>query len=66
MLNKNLLKAEMLRNNFDRVGFCKAINMSESTFARRLSTGIFKTDEVEKIIDVLHIDNPAEIFFASN
>jgi len=33
------------------------------TLGRKLRAGVFGTDEVEKLIDVLNIENPNEIFF---
>ena len=42
----------------------ETIGISEKTFNLRMKSGIFGTDEVEKIIEVLHIKNPMDIFFA--
>ncbi len=42
-----------------------ALGMSERTFYTKMKKGVFRTDEAEKMIQLLHISNPAEIFFAS-
>lgn len=40
------------------------IGMTEKTFYTKMKTGVFGTDEAEKMIDILCIENPGEIFFA--
>ena len=40
-----------------------ALGMSERTFYTKMKKGVFRTDEAEKMIQLLHISNPAEIFF---
>ena len=40
------------------------IGVSPATFGRKLRVGIFNTDEVDKMVDYLEIENPADIFFA--
>ncbi|MBE7042153.1 MAG: DUF739 domain-containing protein [Ruminococcaceae bacterium] len=65
-MNVNLLKSEIVKNGYTQEGFCKEIGMAHSTFIRKLRYGVFKTDEAEKISDVLKIKNPSEIFFDSN
>lgn len=64
MTDINLLKAEIVRNGYNLSTFSKAIGMPASTFSRRIKSGNFKTDESAKIIEILEIDNPVEIFFA--
>lgn len=63
MLNKNLLLAEMVRNGMTQEELAKAIGMPRTTLYRRLKKGVFGTDEAEKIIAVLHIEDPGPIFF---
>jgi DNA-binding XRE family transcriptional regulator len=64
MLDRNALKAEMTRYGYTQKQMADAIGISEKTFNLRLKNGVFGTDEVEKMIDVLHIKNPMAIFFA--
>lgn len=66
MVNVNLLKAEIIKHEFTQEEFCKKIDMSLSTFGRRLKRKAFNTDEAEKIAEVLRLKNPAEIFFSRN
>ena len=65
MLNKNLLKAEMAKKGYNQKMLCEKIEMAEPTFSRKLRTGVFGTDEVMKMCEVLDITEPAPIFLAS-
>lgn len=42
----------------------KHLGMAEKTFYTKMQKGVFDTDEVEKMIDLLSIQNPADIFLA--
>lgn len=43
----------------------KAIGISEKTFYTKMKNGKFGTDEAEKMIVLLRIENPADIFLRS-
>ena len=62
-MNTNLLKAEIVKNGLTQTELCKKIGMAPSTFIRKMKIGIFKTDEAEKITNLLKISEPAKIFF---
>ncbi|MCD8208524.1 MAG: hypothetical protein LUD72_11345 [Bacteroidales bacterium] len=42
----------------------KALGMTPKTFTLRMKSGVFGSDEMETMIEILHIENPADIFFA--
>lgn len=64
MLNKRALKAEMIRYGYTNASIAKAIGISERTFSSRLKSGEFGSDEMDALVEVLHITNPIPIFFA--
>ena len=66
MVNTNLLKSEIVKNGYTQDQFCKKIGMAHSTFIRKMRFGVFKTNEAEKISEVLKLKNPTEIFFSKN
>lgn len=41
------------------------LGMSEKTFYAKMKKGVFDSDEMEKMISILSIDHPNEIFFAN-
>lgn len=64
MVNTDKLRgiiAESRKSQKDVATFC---GMSEKTFYRKMKQGIFGSDEIEKMINYLNIENPVEIFFA--
>ena len=63
MINRNALKGKIVENGMTQEAVAKAIGMSPATFNRRMRDGAFGTDEAEKMIDILNIDNPSYIFF---
>jgi transcriptional regulator with XRE-family HTH domain len=65
MLDKNALRAEIVRNGLTQKDVAKKLNISEKTFISRMKRGVFGTDEVEIMVDYLGIKNPVEIFFAN-
>lgn len=63
MLDKNALKAEMVRNGFTQSSLSKELGISPRTFSNRLKSEDFGRNEIEKMIELLHIKNPVSIFF---
>lgn len=66
MLNKRALKVEFVRNGMTQKDVAHALGISEQTLIRRLKKGNFGLDEVNQLIEILHINNPCEIFFAKS
>ncbi|MBQ7737314.1 MAG: helix-turn-helix transcriptional regulator [Oscillospiraceae bacterium] len=65
-MNVNALKAEIVRNGYTMAQVAKLIGISETTMSRRLKKQDFGLDEAQRLIDVLHIQNPGEIFLPKN
>lgn len=65
-MNANALKAEIVRNGLTYEQTARGIGMSETTFWRRMRSGNFGLDEANRLIKLLSIKNPAEIFFGEN
>ena len=63
MINRNALRGKIAENGMTQETVAKAIGMSPATFTRRMKDGVFGTDEAEKMISILKIDNPSYIFF---
>lgn len=64
MVLTNEIKGKMVARGFTQKQLAKKLEMSERTLANKLTKGIFTTTDVEKLIDILKIENPMEIFFA--
>ena len=65
MFDEKRFRAQMALNGMKMKELASAIGIDESTMYRKISSGgNFMRDEINRIIDVLHIDNPMDIFFA--
>ena len=64
MIDRNALRAEIVRNGLTQKDVAKIIGKSEKTLIARMNRGAFGTDEAEVMIRELKIKNPARIFFA--
>jgi len=65
MLNANELKAQFKRKGLTQEEVAKRMNISSRTLSNKLKKGILKSDEIENLIELLDIENPMPIFFAS-
>ena len=64
MILTNEIKGKMVARGFTQKQLAEKLEMSERTLANKLTKGVFTTTDVEKLIDILKIENPMEIFFA--
>lgn len=62
-MNASKLRGVIAERGMSQRQVAAAIGMSERTFYTKMKKGVFRTDEAEKMIRLLHISNPAEIFF---
>jgi DNA-binding XRE family transcriptional regulator len=64
MVNQNLLKGKIAEAGMNQKDLAKAIGMTPKTLSIKMKNGKFGLDEADKIISVLHIQEPSPIFFA--
>lgn len=64
MVDINRLKSVFVLNGKTQEDVAKHLGMSTKTFYLRMKNGVFGSDEIEKMIDYLNIDDPMAIFFA--
>ena len=64
MVNKNLLKGKIAEAGMNQKDVAEAIGMTPKTFSIKLKNGKFGLDEADKLISLLHIQEPSPIFFA--
>lgn len=60
----NELKASMVRKGYTQKKLADELQITQATLIRKLKNGVFRTDEVQKMIAVLEINEPMKIFFA--
>lgn len=62
MLDKRKFRAKLMENGYTYASMAKEIGISERTFTNRIKKLWFGSDEIEKMIPLLKIENPKEIF----
>lgn len=65
MVNTKELKAFMVRKELTQKEVAAKLNMSEKTFYLRMKKGVFGSDEIEKLVKLLGIDDPMSVFFTT-
>lgn len=65
MIDTNALKGVIAANGMTQQEVAKKLRMTPKTFYLKMKKGVFGSDEMEQMIDILAIKNPGEIFFAN-
>lgn len=64
MIATDKLRGIIAERGMSQRQLAKQLGMTEKTFYSKMHKGVFGTDEVEQMVDILDIPNPSEIFFA--
>nr|WP_201836404.1 DUF739 domain-containing protein [Dorea formicigenerans] len=58
------MRGIIAKNGLSQTDVAKMIGVTPKTFYEKMKNGVFGSDEIQIMIDELHIDNPMPIFFA--
>ena len=61
-MNTAKLRGIIAERGFSQREVAKQIGISEKTFYSKMKNGVFGTDEAERMIELLKIEDPATIF----
>lgn len=64
MIKTDELKGLMARAGFSQAKMAKELGITAKTFYLKMKKGVFGSDEIQRMIDLLQIEKPADIFFA--
>ena len=64
MVDTSALKGIIAKNNKSQSDVAEMIGVTPKTFYLRMKNGVFGSDEIQIMINELHIENPMDIFFA--
>lgn len=64
MIAVNELKGVIKARGMTQAELARRMGIHETTLNRKLSKGVLNSNEIEAMIDILKISNPASIFFA--
>ena len=58
------LRGVIAKKGYSQSDIAKMIGVTPKTFYEKMKNGVFGSDEIQIMIDNLHIDDPLTIFFA--
>lgn len=64
MVDVNRLKGLIVQNEKTQEDVARYIGITPKTFYSKMKRGVFGSDEIEKMIEYLNIEDPVKIFFA--
>ena len=64
MIKTDDLRGIIVKNGLSQTDVAKMIGITPKTFYEKMKNGVFGSDEIQIMIDELHIENPMPIFFA--
>lgn len=64
MIDTNALKGIIVTKGLTQQDVATKIGITPKTFYAKMKKGVFGSDEIEAMIDLLSIEKPCEIFFA--
>lgn len=64
MIKINRLKARFVEKGYTQQDIARELGITDVTLSRKLNRGVFNSDEIYKMIVLLDIKDPTEIFFA--
>lgn len=62
-MKTNEIKGRIVAKGWTQAQFAQMLGISPKTFHLRMKKGVFGSDHIERMIELLDIKNPCEIFF---
>lgn len=63
MVNTDKLRGIITEKRKTGQECAQALGISSQSFSRKMKKKVFKTDEVEKLVEFLEIESPLDVFF---
>ena len=64
MIDVKKLKGIIVEKGYSQKDVAKSLGIAQKTFYSKMNKGVFGSDEIEKMIYMLEINDPIPIFFA--
>lgn len=64
MIKTDKLRGVIAERGLSQAEVAKSIGIAPKTFYEKMKVGIFGSDEIETMIDLLKLEDPVSIFFA--
>lgn len=66
MIDKNKLKGIIVSQGYSQRKIAIELGMTPKTFYEKMKKGVFDSDEIMGMMNILDIENPQSIFFVNN
>ena len=63
MINTNKLRGLIVEHGYSQKDVAQYIGVTAKTFYDKMKTGKFNLNELDKMVEMLSIDDPAQVFF---
>lgn len=64
VVNENELKALFVKNGLNQAQVADRLGICSKTLGAKIKKGVFNSDEIYKLMNILNIENPVPIFFS--
>jgi len=64
MILTDELRGIIAKKGLSQAKVAKALDIAPDTFYRKMNTGVFGSDEIEVMVELLEIEDPQAVFFA--
>ena len=64
VIDVNALRGRIAEKELSQAKVAQMLEITPKTFYEKMNKGVFGSDEIEQMIDILEIKDPAKIFFA--
>jgi DNA-binding XRE family transcriptional regulator len=64
VIKTNELRGVIVKNGYTQSDVAGMIGITPKTFYEKMKNGVFGSNEIQIMIDRLHIEDPVSIFFA--
>ena len=64
LIRTDELRGIIAKNGYSQSDVAKMIGITPKTFYEKMKIGVFGSDEIQVMINELHIEDPISIFFA--
>lgn len=58
MIKTDKLRGKIVENGYSQMDVAKRIGITPKTFYEKMKNGVFGSDEIQIMIDMLHIEDP--------
>lgn len=64
VIKTNELRGLIAKNGLSQAKMARKLGITPKTFYEKMKIGVFGSDEIQIMIDELHIEDPMNIFFS--